>query len=179
MSEAIQHYLNEHALLKGSLPGHDLSWLSDSREQALNQFSELGFPHHRMEDWKYTSVRPIEKRQFRLVQQVDHTVDAASLNQYLCQDMACHLMVFIDGRYSAPLSSTGQLPEGIKVKDLATALSEDTDIIKTHLGSAADVSRNGFAAMNMAFMSDGVFIELAKNTQVDLPIHLMFLSSGH
>ena len=178
MSEAIQHYLNEHALLKESLPGHNLSWLTQSREQALNHFSELGFPHHRLEDWKYTSVRPIEKRQFKLVQEVDHTIDAASLNSYLCQDMACHLMVFVDGRFSAPLSNLGQLPEGVKVKDLTTALNEDTDIIKTHLGSAADVSRNGFSAMNMAFMSDGVFIELAKNTQVELPIHLMFLASG-
>ena len=178
MSEAIQHYLDQHAALKGSLPGNELTWLSASREQALQEFSKQGFPHHRLEDWKYTSIRPIEKRQFKLAETTDHTVDAASLSHYLCKDMACHLMVFVDGRFSAPLSNLGTLPDGVKIKDITTALKEDTELVQTHLGSAADISRNGFAAMNMAFMSDGVFVELHKNTKVELPIHLMFLSSG-
>ncbi len=178
MSEAIQHYLDQHAALKGSLPGNELTWLSASREQALQEFSRQGFPHHRLEDWKYTSIRPIEKRQFKLAETTDHTVDAASLSHYLCKDMACHLMVFVDGRFSAPLSNLGTLPDGVKIKDITTALKEDTELVQTHLGSAADISRNGFAAMNMAFMSDGVFVELHKNTKVELPIHPMFLSSG-
>lgn len=178
MSEAIQHYLSEHTSLKGSLPGSDLAWLNESRDQALQQFSSLGFPTLRNEDWKYTSIRPIEKRQFKLAQEVDHTVDAATINQYLCKDMACHLMVFVDGRFSAPLSNFGDLPAGVKIKDLATALKEDSEILKTHLCSVADSNRNGFAAMNMAFMRDGAYIELDKNTAVELPIHLMFLSTG-
>ena len=178
MSEAIQHYLDTHASLQDSLPGSEHAWLADSRNEALKQFSELGFPAARHEDWKYTNIRPIEKRKFRPAEAASHDIDGDTLKTFLCDDMACHLLVFVDGRFSAELSNTGELPDGVRVKNLATALTEDTDTIKTHLGSAADTSRNGFAAMNMAFMSDGAFIEIDKNTQVDLPIHLMFLSSG-
>ena len=178
MSEVIEHYLSEHASLKGLLPGSELEWLNESREKALEQFNSQGFPTLRVEDWKYTSIRPIEKRQFKLAQDVDHTVDAATINEYLCKDMACHLMVFIDGRFSAPLSNFGELPAGVKMKDFSTALEEDAETLKTHLGSAADIGRNGFAAMNMAFMSDGAFIEIEKNANIELPIHLMFLSTG-
>lgn len=178
MSEIIEHYLSEHTSLKGSLPGSELAWLNESREQALEQFSSQGFPTLRVEDWKYTSIRPIEKRQFKLAQDADHSVDAATLNEHLCKDMACHLMVFVDGQFSKPLSNFGELPAGVKINDFTTALKDDTETLKTHLGSAADTSRNGFAAMNMAFMSDGAFIEIEKNTNVELPIHLMFLSTG-
>jgi Fe-S cluster assembly protein SufD len=178
MSEIIEHYLSEHTSLKGSLPGSELAWLNESREQALEQFSSQGFPTLRVEDWKYTSIRPIEKRQFKLAQDADHSVDAATLNEYLCKDMACHLMVFVDGQFSEPLSNFGELPAGVKINDFTTALKDDTETLKTHLGSAADTSRNGFAAMNMAFMNDGAFIEIEKNTNVELPIHLMFLSTG-
>jgi len=178
MNETIEHYVSEHTSLKGSLPGSELEWLNESRDQAIQSFSSQGFPTLRVEDWKYTSIRPIEKRQFKLSQDADHTVDASTINEYLCKDMACHLMVFVDGRFSAPLSNFGELPEGIKIKDLSTALQEDTELLKTHLGSAADTSRNGFAAMNMAFMSDGAFINIDNNANIELPIHLMFLSTG-
>ena len=178
MNESIQHYLDTHASLQGSLPGSEHAWLTQSRDEALEQFVAQGFPVTRMEDWKYTNVRPIEKRKFRPAETTDHSIDGKELQRFLCEDMACHLMVFVDGRFSAALSNTDNLPDGVKVKDLATALAEDTDTIKAHLGSAADTSRNGFAAMNLAFMSDGVFIDIGKNVQLDLPIHLMFLSSG-
>jgi len=178
MSEVIEHYVSEHASLKGSLPGHDLSWLNETREQALQQFSSQGFPTLRVEDWKYTSIRPIEKRQFKLAQDIDHTVDASSINEYLCKDMACHLMVFVDGQFSAPLSNFAELPDGVRIKDFSSALKDDTETLKAHLGSTADMNRSGFSAMNMAFMSDGALIEIDKNTNVELPVHLMFLSTG-
>ena len=75
MSEVIEHYVSEHASLKGSLPGSELDWLNESRDQAIEQFSAQGFPTLRVEDWKYTSIRPIEKRQFKLSQDTDHAID--------------------------------------------------------------------------------------------------------
>jgi len=182
MSAAIDFYLGEHATLKASLPGNKLDWLSSSREQALARLGESGFPTPHDEDWKYTNIRPIEKRQFRFAEDARHKVDAETLNRYLCKDMACHLLVFVDGHFSPELSgnlsNATQLPEGLKIKDLATALQEDTQLMQDHIGSIADNGRNGFAAMNLAFMQSGALIQLADNTQIDWPIHLMFLSSG-
>ena len=178
MNAATEYYLREHAALKASLPGGKLDWLNTSRAQALSQLEQRGFPTVRDEDWKYTSIRPIEKRRFKFSQSADDAVDAETLNRYLCKDMACHLLVFVDGHYSAKLSNTGKLPSGLKIKDLATALDEDNQLMQDHLGSIADDSRNGFAAMNLAFMHSGALVTLDDNTQPDWPVHLMFLSSG-
>ena len=42
------------------LPGRDAPWLRALRGAALTRFDEVGFPTPRQEDWKYTSVAPIE-----------------------------------------------------------------------------------------------------------------------
>ncbi|TNG01227.1 MAG: Fe-S cluster assembly protein SufD, partial [Gammaproteobacteria bacterium] len=178
MNEAIDYYIDEHAAVKETLPGSDLAWLSSSREQALQSFGEQGFPTLRIEDWKYTNIRPIEKRQFKLVQEVDREIDSETLKRYLFNDLPCHLMVFVDGRFSTSLSDVTDLPDGMVIKDLTTALKEHSDLMQTHLGSTTDISSNGFAAMNMAFMSDGALIKIDNNTNVDLPIHLIFIASG-
>lgn len=178
MNETTEHYLNEHALLKNSLPGKELPWLDEYRTTALQQFNSQGFPTLQLEDWKYTNVRPIEKHQFKLAQANGHQIGAAAVNQYRYKDMPCHLMVFIDGYFSASLSDIDELPDGINIKNFSTALQEDGGTLKTHLGSVANIARNGFAAMNSAFMNDGALIELRDNQIVNRPIHLMFLSTS-
>src|SRR5262249_18351839 len=42
------------------------AWLRRIRDEAINRFSELGFPTTRQEEWKYTSVAPIAKTAFHL-----------------------------------------------------------------------------------------------------------------
>lgn len=173
----LDHYNKEHAAIKSGLPGQQLGWLSDSRDKALGIFNTLGFPTPRQEAWKYTNTRPIEKHPFHLTRTVKQGIDASILNQYLPTDMACHLIVFVNGHYCRELSGPDTLPNGLSIKNLDMALTDDADEIQNHLGKIADPNRNAFTAMNTAFMHDGAVIKLAKDTQVVLPVHLMFLST--
>ncbi len=59
-----EHTLGQVARLAPSLPGRGLPWLAGMRAQALAAFTATGFPTLRDEDWKYTSVAPIEKARF-------------------------------------------------------------------------------------------------------------------
>ena len=61
---AVEHYIAQHDQLKTRLPGSNLPWLNSIRQQALNSFRGQGFPSTRLEDWKYTRVSAIEKRDF-------------------------------------------------------------------------------------------------------------------
>ncbi len=176
MNNIIEHYRDEHAATKDRLPGAGLDWLNTSRAAALAAFREKGFPARGMEDWKYTNVRPIEKRPFRLARQA---AGDAAIDTRLCADMASYRIVFVDGRYARHLSEPpGNLSPLATVKDLHTALLEDADALEAHLGKIADVSKNGFSALNMALMNDGACISIADNAVPERPIHLMFLSSG-
>ena len=60
----IDHYLAEYARLERDLPGSDAN--QRARKDALKAFADAGFPDTRQEDWKYTSLRPIEKRRFEI-----------------------------------------------------------------------------------------------------------------
>ena len=47
--------------------------------------------------------------------------------------------------------------------------------VKSHLGQYAAYDRNGFTALNTAFISDGVFIHLPKNSEITSPIQFVYL----
>jgi Fe-S cluster assembly protein SufD len=53
-----------------------------ARERAFEAFGEIGFPHPRLEDWKYTDARPITSRNWRIENGQSAGVDAHLLNQF-------------------------------------------------------------------------------------------------
>ena len=58
MTQDIQNYISDFEQLKND------DWFSENRQSALNLFKEVGFPNSRLENWKYTDVRPIKKKSF-------------------------------------------------------------------------------------------------------------------
>ena len=60
----IQSYLDHHGRIASGLPGGTLPWLASLREAGLARFRKQGFPGARVEAWRYTSLRPLEKFAF-------------------------------------------------------------------------------------------------------------------
>ena len=60
----VEPYLEQYAAVKPALPGADLPWLVERREEGRARFAALGLPTNRIEDWKYTSLRPLERLSF-------------------------------------------------------------------------------------------------------------------
>lgn len=56
--------------------------LKIARERAYDAFVDLGFPTPRLEDWKYTDVRPIAARVWAVASQPSVSVEAHLLNQF-------------------------------------------------------------------------------------------------
>jgi Fe-S cluster assembly protein SufD len=168
------HYLAEFERLAGSLPGAGVPWFQNARRAALDAFAEGGFPTARDEDWKYTSVAPIEKRLFRVAEGVPAGIerDAAALS--LGHD--CYQLVFVNGRHMPELSRLDDLPEGVTVTSLAESLAHQPALLQAALASEAGA--NGFARLNTAFAADGAFIHIGRNVMVGKPVELLFLSAG-
>ncbi|MCI0420515.1 MAG: Fe-S cluster assembly protein SufD, partial [Acidobacteria bacterium] len=61
---------------------------------------------------------------------------------------------------------------------LAEVLEKQAELVQPHLARYAGVSKEPFAALNTAFTADGAFIYLPKDSVVEEPIHLLFLSTG-
>lgn len=167
-------WLQDFRDIEPMLPGANVPWLQAQRATALEVFRDAGFPTLRHEDWKYTDTRPIVQRRFHLAG-ATHLPDAAALRPY---SLAAHQLVFVDGRFASALSTRTHLSPGIEVMSLAEAIGRVPDRVEPWLGRTAGPGRNGFGALNTAFLQDGVFIHLARGTELDAPVRLLFLTSG-
>lgn len=172
-----EHYRAEYTALAGQFRGHSVGWLKQAREQAISHFVEVGFPTPRDEDWKYTNVQPIAKRAFKPVTESCLGLVPEDLDLFVCQNMSCHLLVFVNGRYAPQLSQPGQLDAGIVVGSLAAAIENNPAELEGSLAHYASATASGFAALNTAFMDDGVYIRLPDNAVISDPVHVIYLST--
>ncbi len=56
--------------------------LKIARERAFEAFGDIGFPHPRLEDWKYTDARTITSKEWHVDSVESKSVDAHLLNQF-------------------------------------------------------------------------------------------------
>jgi Fe-S cluster assembly protein SufD len=164
--------------LAGERPGDGVDWVAQLRREGAERFARMGLPHQGIEDWKYTSVKPIAKRDFARPDASAATADAGAIESLRIPGIEAHRLVFVNGHFAAALSDRGEPGAGVTVRSLAKALADDPGALKGHLGAAAPVDFSGFTALNTAFADDGAFIELAPDHRAERPIELLFVSTA-
>ena len=173
-------------------------WLQALRKQGMSRFEALGFPTTKNEDWHFTSVAPIAERSFSLASTGDGAGETerrgvsrrkgdatnaagimpAHLKAFDFGESDWHLLVFVNGVFSEDLSSYADVSGGVRVSSLARAIKSGAEVVQRYLGKVAKFEQHSFTALNTAFISDGAFIELQPNAEVEKPIHLVFVSDG-
>ncbi len=86
-------------------------------------------------------------------------VTAGQVSALALGELPCHLLVFVDGRFDPTYSIIGALPDGVSIRSLREVLEQDAARLEPLL---AGEPAHAFAALNLAFMADGVVIELAR-----------------
>src|SRR3972149_8871227 len=109
--ERMEHY---RSLVRQSYDdaGAFPSWFGRLRESAIESFTRLGFPAPGSEEWKYTSVDPIASVPFAHANGEGRAV-TGDIFAPAFVDETCARLVFVNGVYSAPLSSLSGLPAGV------------------------------------------------------------------
>lgn len=156
----------------GALAGANVPWLAALRQRAFDRFMQEGWPVSRQENWHHTSLAALEQNEFAAVQ-ADASVPEALL-QSLRNNEAGHWLVFVDGRYAPNLSEVGALPARVRIALLSEALAAHSDYLQEHMGSESDGSSTD--ALNLAMANDGICLHIPKDTQVELPIHAVFIA---
>ncbi len=172
--DARNHYLADHARIKGALPGAHVPWLDRLRTAALEDFAQQGFPTRRDEEWKYTSVAAFEQHAFHALP--DRRDAALALrDQVVLEHGAGHLLVFHNGRHDPALSMPGRLPAGARLQSLAVTMDTAPESLEPYL--AGHQSQPAFGALNAAFMADGAYLHLQRGTVLEAPVHLLFIAT--
>ena len=171
--DPVQHYLSQYS---GQAIGPRAAWLSLQQDQAIELVRKQGFPTRRQEEWKYTDVQPILKRDFSFAVEDGAITDQGLDDLSRIDGLDCYRLVFVNGRYHSGDSVDGLAQQGIIIKSLQQAIRADDSLVQTHLNRYNAPGKNAFADLNTAFMRDGCVIILADNAILDRPLNLVYLS---
>ncbi|MEO8276293.1 MAG: Fe-S cluster assembly protein SufD [Thermoanaerobaculia bacterium] len=140
------------------------------RDRAWGDYERLGFPTLRDEDWRFTNVAPVGKTAFQIPAKVAPATLAAEIKGFRLANTT--ELVFVDGRFVPELSANA-LPRGLRFSN-----GSDSKVAEDLLGSVCGIETRPFAALATALFEEIVFIEVAKGTVVEHPLHLLFYSTA-
>jgi Fe-S cluster assembly protein SufD len=156
-----------------SRSGAQPRWLQSLRQDAFARFSDVGFPTTHDEDWRFTSVSAVSSTPFELAEQAG--VAKEQLEPFGMAGFASQL-VFVNGLFAKELSTLPSLGKGVKIGSLAAQLAKDPAVIEQQLGRYLNIERDAFAALNSAFIEDGIYIEIPADMAVGTPIYALFVT---
>ena len=176
LHKAVENYLEQFREFETTLNGKKTSPVHIVRRKAIERFKSLGFPTPRHEEWRYTNLNPITGSPF-LQASIDSPPESVFSGLPFASVLANEtLCVFVNGHFNAARSTVQNIPDGVVVTNLETALQRHPQRVLSHLDTLQEGTRNAFAELNTAFLKDGAFIFVPKNTVVPQPINIIFQS---
>ncbi|TXD51798.1 MULTISPECIES: Fe-S cluster assembly protein SufD [unclassified Polaribacter] len=152
------------------------SAIHDIRTAALENFEKVGFPTKKLEAWKYTNLNSVLKNDFSIFLNKDNSVEFADVKKYFIHDIDTYKIVFIDGKYSSFLSETTH--DAIDVCLMSSALSKPKykAVIENYFNKVA--KQDNLTSLNTAFASEGAYIHIPRNVEVEKPIQIINFTTG-
>jgi Fe-S cluster assembly protein SufD len=150
-------------------------WLKSLRREAFEYFTENGFPTPQNEEWKYTNVAAIGRENFELAESTNFTGE--KIAPFVFDESKESVLAFTNGGFDRNLSNLSALG-GAEVLSFSEAARDErfAEIFRAKLASLVDFDKNGFAALNTAFIDEGAFLFVPKNVKIEAPIQFLFLT---
>ena len=167
MIPAVDHCKTEFERASRRRPLSEPMHFRHQRWEALERFLLTGFPVAALADRFFTMAsEPI----------------AASRDRDLAHGRlpgrCCAEVVFINGYFVQPTLSFSQLPAGLHVESLSSAISRSAEEVTTYLSRVAPPEELPLVALNTALFVDGVCVRIGSGVRLPEPVHVRFISTG-
>ncbi|MDY7108899.1 MAG: Fe-S cluster assembly protein SufD [Planctomycetota bacterium] len=160
-----------------SAPGP--GWLRALRDEALDRFRELGLPSTRHEDWRFTSLKPVQELDFSAPPAGAPMLPADQLDRFGFAGLDAPRAVFIDGRFSPAHSNLAALPSAVRGLTLEDALAADEETVRAHLDALPKTDPgDAFTALNTAMLDEAMVILIDDGAIIDQPLHILHLTTA-
>ena len=182
-TKAEQQLAAQFEAAAATLPG--AGWAPAARRAAMSRFAAQGLPHRKLEAWKYTDLRaalkdfpaPAPSKAGK------PKLDAAKLTAALGPDLAklpAIRLVFVNGVFAAADSPKGHEPgTSYHWHTLAETIGDTSNAwMEPEFAADAAATSQSMAALNAAFVTDGVVLRVSENAKLALPIHIVFLTDA-
>ncbi len=149
------------------LLGENIPWLKELRQNGRDAFAALGIPNAKTEAWKYT------KPNMFLTDEFETYSAGNSANYQYDFPFATYQITFIDGVFAPNMSD---LPSEIEIIPLAEFVMFDIQAKKL-IGNLVDINKHPFAALNTAYLNEGIYIKISENCKLTKPLALVYHST--
>lgn len=149
------------------------SYFEGLRNDAKNELAELDFPTSKTEYWKYTRLGKVVNNTYTLGQP-----EKIDITNFLIPNLEAHILVVVNGHFSSELSNFTQV-DGITLTSLAEAKKQGFEGLKKYFNQFTQDKKEIFLALNNAFHTDGIYLEVAKNNSVEKPYHIINITTGN
>lgn len=153
-----------HAFTKGLIPTK-IALSENAIDEALLSLKSNDIPTTRTEAWKYTRVAKLVKTEY-----ANDADSISNLTPYLIDKNAV-TFVFVNGHFSIQLSDQ-DIPSGVTCKNLSACSKATLD------KSQLEVDSEIFNALNTAYLTDGMWIDIAPKTILKDPIQVIHIVKG-
>ena len=140
--------------------------LHSHRKEAFTQLEKTGFPTRKWEDWRFTNVSNISDGEFMISEISDAPQTTPNIDSYQMEGV--DTVVIYNGHYQKDISS---IPNGVN-------LLSGLEYMERKNGNFDRANNSPFDLLNTAFTDSAMCIVLEKNTLVNSPIRILFISNG-
>ena len=153
--------------------GNSNGFLNEKSTVALGEFEQLGFPTIRNEEWKYTNLLPVLKKEFNV--NCSQSLTTADIQQYLIPSLEGNIIVIVNGEFDKTHSTIQSSEQILEVKNIS---EYSTEFIEKYF--AKKVSVNGpMTALNTANAHETLVIKIPKGKVVEHPIYIYYLNTAN
>lgn len=136
--------------------------------EASAVFSSQGIPNKKHEDWKYANAEAAFKA--FTYEHAGFSFPEDLISKYLI-NKNCIQVIILNGNFHSVKGSQ----KGLTILSLREALEENK---VSGFSSIANYKTDGMSAMNTLMFTDGIYIEVEKNIELEKTIHILNIYSG-
>ena len=141
------------------------SRLNNTRQKAFSKFLDIGLPTKKWEDWRHTDLSFLNKNNFRISEANDAS-ENIDFSKYKIKNT--HTLVIINGHYVEHLSDA---PKELKVLT-------NYEYLEQNDWKQKDKKDTPFDLLNTSLCDSGMSFIIEPDTDIDKPIHILFICSG-
>ena len=147
--------------------GENIPWLSALREKGRMAFAYSGVPQKKDEAWKYSyfAEKSLDNPQIDIT---PHICDGHCDEQDILP-FDCYQVKYCNGKVT---HIDNKIPDNIIVKPLYAAVADND--VKKYLNKSFTMENFPFAALNTAFLDEGLFIAITSGTILDKPLYIHY-----
>lgn len=177
MKERLLELFHENTAL---IKGQATPLVNRLRQNALDRFEKNGFPDTGNENWRFTNLEPLLQTEFAFdFQNQSRSMDIDKLFTCDVYDLDTFSVTLLNGWFVYKHAPLTRLANGAVIGSLAKAMEVYPDLVDQYLGRAAKLEESGLAALNTAFLQDGLFVYVPEGTVIEKPIQLINIVSSN